>query len=166
MVMNTDQINTARLCVFNLPGLDGYDFAVTLPEVLAIGALVEILPVQFSPYYVAGLCLWHDQLVTVINLAAALLGSPTEVQSETGNFRHMIVQTLWGAQREVIAWPVMEGVETRTVPLQDVSLSQQPLWNRALIYSTIHVQGHEYYLMNTTGFVSIQHASSSVPYHS
>ena len=152
--MDSQALLTAKLCVFEVPGLKDHGFALTLPEVLAVGALAEIQPVPFCPPYVLGLSLWRDQLVTVIDLAAAMTDTKADPHHVIVASRYLIGQAIWGDRRELFAWSILRGTDTYSVLLNSVQLSQDITLRRNLIFSVIHSEEREILLVNTAGFIS------------
>ena len=150
--MDRQALSIAKLCVFEVPGLADHELALTLPEVLAVGALAEIQPVPFCPEFVLGLSLWRDQLVTVIDLAAALTGAKADPHHVIVASRYLIGQAIWGDRRDLFAWPIMKGTETVSVMLSDVQLSQDSTLTSDLIYSVIHSEDKVFLLVNAGGF--------------
>lgn len=150
--MDRQALSIAKLCVFEVPGLTDHALALTLPEVLAVGALAEIQPVPFCPVYVLGLSLWRDQLVTVIDLCAALTNSKADPHHLIIASRYLIGQAIWGDRRELFAWPIMRGTDTVSVTLSDVRLSKDSALRSELIYSVIHSNENDYLLVNAGGF--------------
>ena len=108
----------------------------------------------FSPGYVLGLSLWRDQLVTVIDLSAALTNSKADPHHVIVASRYLIGQAIWGDRRELFAWPIMRGTDTVSVMLNDVRLSTDTTLQRELIYSVIHSEGQDYVLINAGGFAT------------
>ena len=138
--------------MFEVPGLEDHQLAVTLPEVLSVGALAEIQPVPFCPPYILGVSLWRDHLVTVIDLAAALTGTNADPYHLIEASRYLIGQTIWGNRRELYAWPIMRGTDTVSVLLNDVRLSLDSTLTSELIYSIIHSDDKDFLLVNAGGF--------------
>jgi chemotaxis signal transduction protein len=156
----SNEKTTAQLCVFRVPRLTDYVFGLTLSEVLAVSVIPEPLPVPFSPSFVLGLSVWRDQLITVVDLAAAMLGKQVGEFSEYSKYRFVIGQTIWGKRPEVFAWPILEGTETYSISLQDVRLSHESALDNNLMYSTIHTTEREFILVNTTNFANIGNLTS------
>lgn len=154
--MDGQALSVAKLCVFEAPGLEGTSFALTLPEVLAVGTLADIQPVPFCPACVLGISLWRDQLVTVIDLAAAMLDGKADPDHFITASRYLIGQAIWGDRRELFAWPILRSTDTYSVLLNNVQLGQDATLRRSLIYSVIHSDERQFLLVNTAGFISSQ----------
>src|SRR5689334_4812210 len=104
----------AHLFCFTVPQLDEHVLALSMPEVLEVTRIDHIAAVPFAPRFVIGLALWRGEIVTMIDLAAALSGSAVSSPAVSG--QHAIMQATIGASSHLIAWPILDGSKARGIP--------------------------------------------------
>jgi len=112
---------STQLFQFRVPGLPDITLALGLPEVLEIARLPEPTPVPFASSFILGLSKWRGNIVTVLDLSS-LSGRVTDAPGGAlrpdydPGLRHLVAQVIVDTRRETVAWPVLPGAGSLTVP--------------------------------------------------
>jgi chemotaxis signal transduction protein len=110
-----------QLFQFKVPGLPQTTLALGFPEVLEIARLPEPTPVPFASPFILGLSEWRGNIVTALDLSSLLNGgtgaaSGTPRPAYDPDLRHLVAQVVVDTRREMVAWPVLPGAGSLTVP--------------------------------------------------
>jgi chemotaxis signal transduction protein len=148
--MSDTSADTKPLFRFIVPGLPDVTLALAHVEVLEILPQLEFTPVPFSPAFVIGLGVWHTELVTLVDMAAALWGAALD-PNQLRNTRYLIAQSVIHSQRQVIAIPVLQEVGTVEVPAHPHSNPLPEGWRAPLMRAALQVDASTLYLLRLEG---------------
>lgn len=143
-----------QLFQFVVPGLPETRLAVAMQEVLGVSTLSAVTPVPFAPPFIVGLARWQDSAATVVSLAGALGANGAAPFNHNPAIHHLIVRVAVDGRLDTVAWPILPGAGTVSIPPQAVRTAVPANLNAKMVYAAIDLLGSTIVLVDLAGLAA------------